>query len=107
MIRRIVSTSVPQSGRRGFRHLLAVATLLAFVSGIGHVWLHEAHAGDDGHFGAAIEKVCPSEKLVGVAGGSGGPPVPPFECERDPGCSDQWHDIAFDVSTAPRGPPFS
>lgn len=92
----------------GFRSWIGAAALFVFLAGIGHVWLHDTHISDDsGHYSAAVEKACPSKKLVSAitvfcpfAGAN-------FERVAVQLPLRQWFRFSRDFSTAPRGPPLS
>lgn len=90
---------------RFLRAWLAVVTVTIFFAGLGHVWMHDANIGGDGHFGAAIEQVAPSDKLALAD-------VPPAiarivwaSVADTVRLADQWSGTRPDLATAPRGPP--
>jgi len=90
---------------RDVRAMITLVVLLVFLAGLGHIWLHHAHAGDNSHFGAAIEKACPSEKLVANNSNSFVLVLPCLmrDCE-EPGsnCQPQYRQLP---TASPRGPP--
>lgn len=89
------------------RPWIARLAVLIFLAGLGHVWLHDARIGDAGHFGAAIEKACPLEKLTSTVHVI----VPKPHLSRRPHDVARLHAwsrvVALDISTAPRGPPIA
>jgi hypothetical protein len=85
--------------------MIRLAVLLVFLAGLGHIWLHHAHAGDNGHFGAAIEKACPSEKLVADNSTSFVLASPRFMRDCEEPASDCQRRYRHFLTASPRGPP--
>ena len=83
------------------------AVALIFLAGLAHAWLHDAHVGEAGHFGMAIEKACPLEKVASTICVA----VPKRLHTIWPGATmriREWSRVAaLDISTAPRGPPIA
>ena len=83
------------------------AAALIFLAGLAHAWLHDAHVGEAGHFGTAIEKACPLEKVASTICVA----VPKRLHSIRPGTIArlrEWVRVAaLDISTAPRGPPIA
>ena len=89
------------------RPWIAHAVALVFLAGLAHIWLHDAHIDDHGHFGTAVEQTCTLEKLTStlcVAIPSQRLTIQPGEVAR----LRTWSRVAtLDISTAPRGPPIA
>ncbi len=81
-------------------------TLLIFLAGIGHVWLHDAQSDIGGHFGTSFEQTCLLDKITGIeAKAVAVPPRCVYTAVSDAQIFDQWRPSAFSPAAAPRAPP--